>query len=377
MNLVFFINYLNHHQIAIMDEFHSLLKEEFCVVVTQPRNESELKGGHDYCSRIYCISAGEDILAQNKAFELSRSADVCVFGACSQKYAVERAKHNPQGLSFEMGERWLKKGLINLLSPRFITWYYNYLRYYRKAAFYKLCCSGFAAKDDMLVNAYRERHFKWGYFVADQGSGGSILDKQKSNVQIMWCARFIDWKHPELVIELARRLKDEAADVHINMYGVGGSLEKIRQLSKDLNVEDLVSLKGQLPNSQIVDEMRNHDIFLFTSDRNEGWGVVLNEAMLSRCAVVASDEIGAVPFLLVDGEQGLTFKSQNIDSLYFKVKALLNSSELRKQLAHSAYEIVSRIWSPQKAAENFLQLITDLKNDRDVSVLTGPCSKVL
>ena len=377
MKLVFFINYLNHHQIAIMDEFYSLLKGDFGVVLTLPKNEGELKGGHDYCSRIYCISAGEDILAQNKAFELSRSADVCVFGACSQKYAVERAKHNPQGLSFEMGERWLKKGLINLLSPRFITWYYNYLRYYRKAAFYKLCCSGFAAKDDMLVNAYKDRHFKWGYFVAEQGSGGTILDKQKSEVQIMWCARFIDWKHPELVIELARRLKDESADVHINMYGTGDGLEKIRQLSKSLDVEDLVSFKGQIPNSQILDAMQNHDIFLFTSDRNEGWGVVLNEAMLSGCAVVASDEIGAVPYLLTDGEQGLIFKSNDIESLYSKIKLLLNSPEFRKQLAHSAYKIVSRTWAPRNAAENFLQLITDLKNDSDISVLTGPCSKVL
>ena len=377
MKLVFFTNYLNHHQVLVADEFYNLLGDDFCFVATLQVNEKELKGGADYSSRPYCILAGDTDELREFAFSLARESDTCVFGACSQEFAVERAKHNPQGLSFEMGERWLKRGLSNLLSPGFITWYYNYLRYYRKAEFYKLCCSGFAAKDDLFVNAYRNRHFKWGYFVAEQEGQEPIFEMKRSEIQIMWCARFIDWKHPELVIELARRLKDESADVHINMYGTGDGLEKIRQLSKSLDVEDLVSFKGQIPNSQILDAMQNHDIFLFTSDRNEGWGVVLNEAMLSGCAVVASDEIGAVPYLLTDGEQGLIFKSQNIDSLYLKVKILLNSPELRKQLAHSAYKIVSRTWAPRNAAENFLQLITDLKNDSDISVLTGPCSKVL
>ena len=266
MKLVFYSNYLNIHQVFLMDAFYEILGNDFCFVATMPHSQSEQKGGKDYSTRPYCVNASESDCLRHYAMQLAREADTCVFGACSQEFAVERARYNPTGLSFEMGERWLKKGIINLLSPRFITWYYNYIRYYRKAAFYKLCCSGFAAKDDLLINVYKNRHFKWGYFVAEQGNSRDILNKEKLGVQIMWCARFIDWKHPELVIELARRLKEESADVHINMYGIGSSLEKIRQLSKSLNVEDMVSLKGQVPNSQILAAMRNHDIFLFTSD---------------------------------------------------------------------------------------------------------------
>ena len=33
--------------------------------------------------------------------------------------------------------------------------------------------------------------------------------------------------------------------------------------------------------------MEQADIYLFTSDRNEGWGAVANEAMNSACAMVA------------------------------------------------------------------------------------------
>ena len=33
------------------------------------------------------------------------------------------------------------------------------------------------------------------------------------------------------------------------------------------------------------------------------------------------------------------------------------------------------VWSPRKAAEALLKLIDDLKNGRETSIVTGPCSK--
>lgn len=64
----------------------------------------------DYSSRPYSILAGESQECRDKALQLARTADVCVFGACSQEYAVARAKSGTCGLSFECGERWLKGG---------------------------------------------------------------------------------------------------------------------------------------------------------------------------------------------------------------------------------------------------------------------------
>ena len=71
--------------------------------------------------------------------------------------------------------------------------------------------------------------------------------------------------------------------------------------------------------------MRNHDIFIFTSDRQEGWGAVLNEAMDSGSTVVASDAIGSSPFLIKDGQNGFLFKSENHKSLYQKVAYLIDN----------------------------------------------------
>ena len=62
--------------------------------------------------------------------------------------------------------------------------------------------------------------------------------------------------------------------------------------------------------------MEKTGIFLFTSDRQEGWGAVLNEAMNSGCAVVASHLIGAVPFLKKKKKNGLVYSSGDRKTLF-------------------------------------------------------------
>ena len=121
--------------------------------------------------------------------------------------------------------------------------------------------------------------------------------------------------------------------------------------------------------------MRQHDIFLFTSDRNEGWGAVANEAMSNGCTLVASDAIGAVPYVVQDGVNGLIFENNNLDSLYEKVKFLMENPQSRIMMAKQAYISMSEVWSPQNAAKNLLQLIDDLQNGKETSIENGPCSK--
>ncbi len=78
---------------------------------------------------------------------------------------------------------------------------------------------------------------------------------------------------------------------------------------KDRNLEEYISWKGALPAEEVRNYMMNTDIFVCTSNRFEGWGAVLNEAMNSQCAIVACNRIGSVPFLIEDGVNGFTFLS--------------------------------------------------------------------
>ena len=122
-------------------------------------------------------------------------------------------------------------------------------------------------------------------------------------------------------------------------------------------------------------QWRNQDIFLITSDREEGWGVVVNESMSNKCCLVGSDEIGAVSYLVKEGVNGKVFKSKSIDSLYQQVKYLLDHPAESRTMAERGYQDMVSFWSAKQAAENLLTLIKDIQNGDVSSIKEGPCSK--
>ena len=210
---------------------------------------------------------------------------------------------------------------------------------------------------------------------------------------LMWCSRFLKWKHPELPILMAKKLKDKGFHFHLDMFGSGEKLEVSKQLVEDLKLSDVITFRGNVPNASILQEMRKHEIFLFTSDQNEGWGAVSNESMASGCVLVGADMIGSVPFLVEDGKTGLIFRSADkttgfngtslkidnntLASLTEKVEWLLNNPEERNRLSKNGYNVMRKVWSPENAAKNLLILINDLQNGRDTSIQHGPCSIAL
>lgn len=378
MTLTFFSNYLNHHQIGVADELYKRLGGDFHFITTLPSLVSELKGGIDYTSRPYCIAATESEDRYRFAKSLARESDVCVFGACSLEYAVERAKRGNNGISFEVGERWLKRGWINILSPTLRNWWIDYIKYFRHSNFYKLCCSGFTASDDIKLSAYKDRHYKWGYFT----SVPDILEEKHfeapdgaSKIKILWIARFLSLKHPELPLKMAQKLKVKGYDFILDFYGTGPEEELTRNKADELGLNDIVSFHGSISNDRVYDVMLDSDIFLFTSDRNEGWGAVANEAMANACVLVTSDAIGSTPYLVKDGYNGFIFKSMDSDSLTEKVEWLLNNPSEMAVIKRNAYNTMKSLWNPSNAAQSLLTLIDDLQNDRESSIKEGPCSK--
>ncbi len=379
MTIVFFSNFINHHQANVADELYRLTEGNYTFVELCPIYDWLLKGGYsNLSSRPYVLQAWKNQENMDKAITLLYSADVALF-SCPEawKYEVLRAKTGK--LTFDVSERWFKRGLLNLASPRLLKYFWYYHTVFAKHNVYKLCSSAFACNDHYKLHSFKNKCYKWGYFtkVDSNFTVEALPDVSTSGTlhTLMWCARFLRWKHPEMPIQLAARLKAKNYKFKLAMYGSGVELEKTKRLAKSLGVDDVVSFMGNMPNEEILKVMRQHDIFLFTSDQNEGWGAVANEAMSNGCAIVASDSIGSIPFLVKDGENGCVFKSCDLDSLCNKVEYLLDNDSKRQSIAKNAYYTMRDIWSPRNAAMNFLKLVDDLQNSKGISIEEGPCSK--
>lgn len=120
----------------------------------------------------------------------------------------------------------------------------------------------------------------------------------------------MDWKHPDLAIKVARRLLNDGISIEMEMIGTGPLFEQMGTEISRNNLEHSIKLLGTMPPDDVRLRMERAGTFLFTSDRNEGWGAVLNEAMNSGCAVVASSAAGATPYLIRDAANGFAYKNE-------------------------------------------------------------------
>lgn len=375
MKITFLTNLVNHHQIYVADELFKHYGHEYTYVAFEKLPDWLRKGGYEEIERSYVLKAYESTKNKELAEKLAYESDIVIIGSAPEYLVKKRLEENK--ITFHYNERWFKRVTYKFLSPRF--WYKlydNHIKYRNKRS-YMLCASAFTAPDVRKVGAYPKKCFKWGYFTKVEvlDIKQNIIEKRGRN-RIMWCARFLDWKHPELVISLAERLKNGGYNFVIDMFGSGTEFQRIKQMIYTKGLLDVVHLKGNLTNEKIIQEYRKHNIFLFTSDKGEGWGAVLNEAMSNGCTAVASHKIGAVPFLIKDGVNGLIFKSESVDSLFDKVTSLLNDEEYCEKLAVEAYKTMVNEWSPSKAASRLIKLFEIVSDNKliNYNLTEGPCS---
>lgn len=367
------------HQTNLSDELYDILGEDFKYFEMCEEVNEEKRSYKNIQDRPYLIRVWRDDPDLNIAKEWALTADVAMFATNEIMTPLIDARLKKGLLTFEGGERWLKKGLKNIFSPLLLRNQWRYHTWYFNKPIYKLCASAFGANDQYLLRSYVDKCYKWGYFtkVENELPSERFYNSREKKISIMWCARFLDWKHPELVIGLAKLLKTQDYSFKIEMYGIGEELEATKSLCKEYDVQDVVTFKGKVSNDEILASMCCSDIFLLTSDRREGWGAVLNEAMSCGCPVVASNEIGSVPYLIKNNENGMVFVSKNLDSLCEKVTYLIDHPSIREKLGMNAFRTMKEVWSPKQAARNFIQLSDDLLHGRDSSIVEGPCSKAL
>lgn len=375
MKIVFLSNYLNHHQQPLSDELYRLTGGQYYFVATMPMSEARRKLGYKELEAPYLVTCYGEKKPRAEVARIIDYADLVIMGSAPYSYIVNRCKAGK--LIFKYTERLYRQepGLLKLLVHHF-----RFKRQYdRYSNCHLLCASAFTAPDFRRIGCFNERAYRWGYFPAVPSldiEDIMKLHRHISKCKILWVARFLDWKHPELPVLLAEELKKKSIDFQIDMYGIGPEFERIEALIAAKNLTEDIVLHGAVPNEGIMKQMRTHSIFLFTSDRNEGWGAVANEAMSSGCVVVASDAIGSTPFLIDDKHTGLLFKDQDSQDLLDKVLYLIKNQDKRETIGREAYKSMHKIWSPFNAARSIIRLANSILNNKPNPIQQGPCSSI-
>lgn len=377
MKITFYSNYFNHHQKALCDAFYSSLEGDFTFVETEPIEQfrSDMGWGEKetppYVLKTYISKKNLD-----RAYALALESDLVIMGTAPERLIAQRLERNK--LTFRYSERPLKEGRIKVLIPYLAKKFYINHYKNRNKDLYLLAAGAYCSSDYRFMRSYIGKCYKFGYFpFAEEKSFEELhaLKARNDPVKLLWTGRFLKLKRADLFLRAAANCAKKGYEFTIEIVGGGEEEKNLRALVKSGGLSERTSFSGYLSPEETRQRMREANIFVMTSNKLEGWGSVIYEALSSGCAVIASHAAGATPFLIEQGYDGLIFKSGSVKSLESKLELLLSKPERAEQLGHAAYDNMKRYWNPDVAAKRAIELAQGILEGEIPVFEKGPLSR--
>ena len=373
MTFTFVSNYINHHQMPLCEALRRELGDDFTFIQTMPMEEERVAMGWgvDVRQLLYVQCLYQDEYACRRTIAES---DVVLFG-WSQREDIAAERLASGRVTMRVSERLYREGQWKAVSPRGLAAKYQEHIKYRKKNVCMLCAGAYTASDFHLIGAYPGKLFRWGYFTRLRTYSEeqfNTMKVQDGRLHIVWAGRFIPLKHPEYVVRLAGTLRDKGCPFFIHMLGDGELEPQIRQDVDQAGLAESFRFYGYTEPEQVRDVMEQCHIHLFTSNHLEGWGAVVNEGMNSGCVEVVNEQVGAAPYLIRHGVNGLVYPKDRYGKMEALVLDLFENWETRRRMGRAAYETIRDVWNAEYAAKELLRFAEGLLRGEIVPGKEGP-----
>lgn len=177
---------------------------------------------------------------------------------------------------------------------------------------------------------------------------------------ILFASKLTPRKRPLDLLLAYHRLRQHSRQAALVFVGSGELEGALRSFVAERQTPD-VHFLGFRNQSELPCLYAAADLFVLSSE-NEPWGLILNEVMCAGLPVVASDEIGAAPDLVHDGDNGFTFPAGDVDSLAERLATLIGDTALRDEMGRRSSEIISA-WNLDRCAKGVLAALRSLEVD--------------
>jgi glycosyltransferase involved in cell wall biosynthesis len=187
----------------------------------------------------------------------------------------------------------------------------------------------------------------------------------------------LGWKRVDTLIRAVALCRAQGSACHLRIIGQGPRESDLKRLALRGTCNDAITFEPSIPIDSVRAAMRQADVYVLPSNGYEGWGAVVNEAMLEACCVVATREAGSASTLIRHGENGLLFQSGDVQGLAEQLLHLEQDEPLRKRLAQAGQQTLLTDWTPAVAAERLLELSEALIAGRPPPIYTeGPLQQL-
>lgn len=177
---------------------------------------------------------------------------------------------------------------------------------------------------------------------------------------ILCVGKLVPSKRPHDVLSAYHNL---AADLNAALVFVGDGVLRT-EIEARVKAEQIphVYLLGFQNQTELPKVYAMSDIFIFASNAQETWGLVLNEAMCFGLPVIVSDQIGATGDLVKPEVNGYIYSFGDIEGMSKYLEIILRDNKLRTQYGNASRDIISS-WNYHQNVWGILQCLESISLD--------------
>lgn len=166
---------------------------------------------------------------------------------------------------------------------------------------------------------------------------------------ITMTARMHPIKGHSIMLGAAKKLVEDGYNPLFILVGDGPIMNEVKNKVEQLGLKNNVLFTGFTKPDEFV---AISDFTLLTSF-SESFPLVVLEAAKYKKTVVASN-VGGVPEIVIDGQNGLLFKAGDVEDLYNKIIYLIKNKSMAKEFGQKLYEDASKKYSIENMANLYL-----------------------
>jgi glycosyltransferase involved in cell wall biosynthesis len=175
---------------------------------------------------------------------------------------------------------------------------------------------------------------QWRSVLAENRAGGERFS-------VLFVGRHYRRKRVDVLLRAAAMLRERLRDFEVRIAGAGPCTPALRRLSHRLGLDSTVTWLGDVTRAQLAAEYNCAAVFCLPSVQ-EGFGIVLLEAMAARKPIVAS-RAAAIPEVVPGA---LLVEPDSAEALAAALERLHGSSELRARLISAGDRQVEKFDAP-------------------------------
>ena len=144
-------------------------------------------------------------------------------------------------------------------------------------------------------------------------------------------------------------------NIQLDFIGDGNSLEYLKNLAKELDLEKHINFVGNKTREFIYKELKNSHLLVQPS-LFEGFGLTVVEGIAAKIPVLVADIDGPME-IIGNGKYGFYFKTGDANSCADKLYEILNDYQTMKvrNKINEAYDYAKENFNIQKTAQNYLK----------------------